>query len=382
MNREKANPAPGRVRDSVLTTSNDQEGAEVRSSLSRESEKSMSTSRRINPDSIQTLWFTVGVVGFLAATSFMVSFAGLTEVAKWVGVPTWMRWTIPAFIDMAILAYSMAVLIHRSRGEATWRSWISLSLFTGVSVVANAAHALSIEHEVIWQAWIGAGLAALAPIGVFAATEELGRLAVEQPEPHGKTRKIKDLGEYQSAETPAVESASVPRPAVEQPTTIVAPEPVIESKSAIENAPVVAATVVEDPDYEPDPDPDPEPDPEPEKDAEVAPVEEAVESTPLFDQVAQDAEPVRSPEPAPVAKALAATTPKLTVVSNAVKPAPVAELDKLARFVSVEVTAGRTPTAKVVAELLEVSERTARRKLASLKETRPEIFTATERKQA
>lgn len=378
MNREKANPAPGRVRDSVLTTSIEQEGAEVRSSLSRKSEKSMSTSRRINPDSIQTLWFTVGVVGFLAATSFMVSFAGLTEVAKWVGVPVWMRWTIPAFIDMAILAYSMAVLIHRSRGASTWRSWISLSLFTGVSVVANAAHALSIEHEVIWQAWIGAGLAALAPIGVFAATEELGRLAVEQPEPRIKSRKIKDLGEYQNSEAHDVESAVLSRRAVEQSETAVAPEPVIESTPAVEAAPVVAPIVVEEPEDEPDP----EPDPQPEKPKEEAPVQDAAEGTPLFDQVAQETEPSRAIEPAPVAMAPIATAPKLTVVGNTAKAAPVAELDKLARFVSVEVTDGRTPSAKAIAELLEVSERTARRKLASLKETRPEIFSAAERKQA
>lgn len=378
MSREKANPAPGRVRDSVLTTSNDQEGAEVRPSLSRKSEKSMSASRRINPDSIQTLWFTVGVVGFLAATSFMVSFAGLTEVAKWVGVPTWMRWTIPAFIDMAILAYSMAVLIHRSRGGSTWRSWMSLSLFTGVSVVANAAHALSIEHEVIWQAWIGAGLAALAPIGVFAATEELGRLAVEQPAPRAKAPKIEDLGECQKAEMSAIPADSVPRPAVEQIAPVATPEPVVEPKPAVKTIPTVTPGVVEDPED----DPDPQPDPEPEKSEEVAPVEEAVESTPLFDEVAQDIEPVRSPEPAPWAKTPIATAPKLTVVGNTAKAAPVAELDKLARFVSSEIAEGRTPSAKAVAELLEVSERTARRKLASLKETRPEIFSAAERKQA
>lgn len=349
----------------------------MRSSLSRKTEKSMSTSRRINPDSIQTLWFTVGVVGFLAATSFMVSFAGLTEVAKWVGVPSWMRWTIPAFIDMAILAYSMAVLIHRSRGETTWRSWMSLSLFTGVSVVANAAHALSIEHEVIWQAWIGAGLAALAPIGVFAATEELGRLAVEQPAAHTKAQKVEDLGEYQKAATPVIPPVSKPRPAVEPIAPAITPEAVVESEPVVKTIPV-AAPVVEDPED----DPDPQPDPEPEKSEEVAPVEEAVESTPLFDQVAQDTEPVLSPEPAPVATAPIVTAPKLTVVGNAVKAAPIAELDKLARFVSNEIAEGRIPSAKAVAELLEVSERTARRKLASLKETRPEIFSASERKQA
>lgn len=316
----------------------------------------MSTSRRINPDSIQTLWFTVGVVGFLAATSFMVSFAGLTEVAKWVGVPTWMRWTVPAFIDMAILAYSLAVLIHRSRGEATWASWISLSLFTGVSVIANAAHALSIEHAVNWQAWIGAGIAALAPIGVFAATEELGRLAVEQPASAPKQEPVESLGERpapaaRSEELPMTPPISAPAPAL---------PPVVEIK----------------PEPDEDPEPPTTPEPEPTK-KEESPEVEAEADTPLFDQVVEEAvaEPVREPEPVALA-------PKLTVVSAPQRGAEVTDLDKLTRWVALELEAGRTPSAKAAAELLEASERTARRKLASLKESRPEVFSAAERKQA
>lgn len=323
----------------------------------------MSTSRRINPDSIQTLWFTVGVVGFLAATSFMVSFAGLTEVAKWVGVPTWMRWTVPAFIDMAILAYSLAVLIHRSRGEATWASWISLSLFTGVSVIANAAHALSIEHAVNWQAWIGAGIAALAPIGVFAATEELGRLAVEQP---ALTLK-QELLESQS-EHPAPQRQSPAARSDEQPMTppMSTPSPVLPPVEEIK----------------PEPDEDPEPpitpEREPNKTEDFPETEaEAEAATPLFDQVVEEAvaAPVREPEPVAVA-------PKLTVVSAPQRAVAVTDLDELTRWVALEVEAGRTPSAKAAAELLEASERTARRKLASLKENRPELFSTSERKQA
>lgn len=318
----------------------------------------MSTSRRINPDSIQTLWFTVGVVGFLAATSFMVSFAGLTEVAKWVGVPTWMRWTVPAFIDMAILAYSLAVLIHRSRGEATWASWISLSLFTGVSVIANAAHALSIEHAVNWQAWIGAGIAALAPIGVFAATEELGRLAVEQPASAPKKEPVESLGERPTP-APAARSEELP-----MTPPMSAPSPVLPPVEEIK------------PEPDEDPEPPTTPEPEPTK-KEDSPETETESATPLFDQVIEEAVTVPVREPKPTAPA-----PKLTVVSAPQRAVEVTDLDKLTRWVALELEAGRTPSAKAAAELLEASERTARRKLASLKENRPEIFSTSERKQA
>lgn len=139
--------------------------------------------RRINPDSQRMLWVAVGLVGFVGCISFMVSFAGLVAVAEWAGLPPTMRWTVPIFIDTAILVYSIAVLIHRSRGDKTWASWISLAAFTFVSVLANVGHVLLIaDPEIdIFRTWIGAVVAGMAPIGVFAATEELGRLAILRP---------------------------------------------------------------------------------------------------------------------------------------------------------------------------------------------------------
>lgn len=366
MTREKANPAPGMVRDSALTKSDVKVGIEADSSLPKNAGRNVRTSRRINPDSIQTLWFTVGIVGILAATSFMVSFAGLTEVAKWVGVPSWMSWTVPAFIDLSIIAYSLAVLVHRSRGEATWASWLSLGLFTGVSVIANAAHALSFPHENAWQAWIGAGIAALAPVGVFAATEELGRLAVEQPAT--ATSGVVDLGEtLQGRETSHHPVAPALPPATE----------------ALPDALPSPAEPVAAPDPEDDPeDPTPTPTkPEPEQDR----VEASDENTPLFEQAMQESAEAElpAPEPAPVAQSIA--LPKLAVV-----PAPtpaakgnVTDMDKLTRFVKAEIQAGRgIPTTAAVQEHLEVSNRTARRRMADLKTNRPELFNSADRKQA
>lgn len=143
--------------------------------------KHRSSADRINPDSIHTLWFTVILVGFLAIASFMVSFTGLRDVAAWAGIPEWLRWAVPVFIDVAILAYTMAVLIHRSRGEKVWPSWVSLAGFTAFSMMANAAHAIALDHPNMWQRSIGASIAALAPVAVFAATEQLGRLVIRSP---------------------------------------------------------------------------------------------------------------------------------------------------------------------------------------------------------
>ncbi|WP_431711440.1 DUF2637 domain-containing protein [Glutamicibacter uratoxydans] len=138
--------------------------------------------RRIDPDSHKMLWIAVGLVGFVGAISFMVSYSGLVAVAEWAGLPPAMRWAVPIFIDTAILVYSIAVLIHRSRGEKTWASWTSLAAFTLVSVLANVGHVLLDERSMDdFRTWIGALVAGMAPIGVFAATEELGRLAIARP---------------------------------------------------------------------------------------------------------------------------------------------------------------------------------------------------------
>lgn len=352
MSGEKVNPAP--VQGTGSSTSQSQlasMGCEVLSSVTETPAARVPRSQRINPDSIQALWFTVGLVGFLVATSFMVSFAGLTEVAAWVGLPVWMRWTVPAFIDVAILAYSLAVLIHRSRGEKTWPSWVSLGLFTCVSVIANAAHALSVEHSILWQALIGAGLAALAPIGVFAATEELGRLVVEQPVTMPRAN-----GE------PAVAGPVVPA-SVEPPR--IEPDP--------EDDP--------EPPQDPEPSPDPSPEPNPIK-TEESP------AAPVAAAEAQDRTPVEERTPVfeeitAARNALDVEAPVLSVVEPTTALGPnVSDFDQLTRWVVARVNEGQVPSAKDAALLLGVSDRTARRKLAALREEKPQIFVAAARKQA
>lgn len=138
------------------------------------------------------LWFTVLLVLLLGVTSFMVSFNGLHDVASWVGLPPWLRWTVPVFIDIAILAYSMAAVIHRARGEAVALTWGTLMVFTLISVFANGAHALTVGGgQSAAQSWIGAAIAAAAPLSVFAATEELSRLAFGKPDGE---RSFEDTG--------------------------------------------------------------------------------------------------------------------------------------------------------------------------------------------
>lgn len=139
------------------------------------------TGHRINPDDRRFIMMvTVGTV-IAGLVAFAISFVALMEVAAWLGLPSWMHWAIPAFIDVAILVYAASILVHKARGEPTWKSWFMLGSFTALSVVANVAHALSHEQQTQWQSIIAAVIAGMVPFAIFAATEQLASMAVEDP---------------------------------------------------------------------------------------------------------------------------------------------------------------------------------------------------------
>jgi hypothetical protein len=147
-------------------------------------DKPKSKSRRINPDAIPVLATAVALVSLLMITSFAVSFSGIYEVSAWTGLPTFLQWLPAVFIDAAILAYTISLVVFKARGESTWRTLTGLTAFAAVSVVANIAHTLSFWNGslVDFRAWVGVLITAAAPIAVLLASEEITRLAFEQPE--------------------------------------------------------------------------------------------------------------------------------------------------------------------------------------------------------
>lgn len=141
-------------------------------------------SRRINPDAIPVLATAVGLVTLLMVTSFAVSFSGIYEVSAWTGLPAFLQWLPAIFIDAAILAYTISLIVFKARGESVWRTLLGLSGFAFVSVVANISHTLSFWDGSLtdFRAWVGVLITASAPIAVLLASEEITRLAFEQKE--------------------------------------------------------------------------------------------------------------------------------------------------------------------------------------------------------
>lgn len=372
-------------------------------SSSRGTSVSKTAGRRINPDSLTTLWFTVILICTLGLCSFMVSFNGLHDVAAWVGLPWWMRWAVPIFIDIAILAYSMAAVIHRARHETVWPTWVTLGAFTAVSVVANAAHALSIgEGQTVVQSWIGAGIAAMAPIAVFAATEQLSRLAfaVDRPAeaspapeqvPSAATEKREEpkpvatqdpvRARIEAPSSPAERMALAGRPAADrQGTPQVAPlrstsedrpvrqfsSPVADQAATTPATPPVTATTPARPV------------------AEVAAEEPKAATAPAATPTVPEAAATSPAAPAAVAeqeKSLPETTaeepaeePKVAEKPAGGSQSVVAEDDEFAAWVAAQHAEGTVVTGAMAGKFLNKSERTGRTRLNALKDERPEIF--------
>jgi hypothetical protein len=139
-------------------------------------------SPRINPDAIPVLATAVGLVSLLMITSFAVSFSGIYEVSAWTGLPAFLQWLPAVFIDAAILAYTISLIVFKARGESVWRTLLGLSGFATVSVIANISHTLSFWDGSLadFRAWVGVIITASAPIAVLLASEEITRLAFEE----------------------------------------------------------------------------------------------------------------------------------------------------------------------------------------------------------
>src|SRR5699024_919983 len=135
--------------------------------------------KRINPDSGQFIRIVVGGVMVAGLVAFSISFVALYQVAEWLGLPPWMWWAVPIFIDVMLLVSAGLALIYKARGEKTWPAWSALGAFTLLSMIANGAHALAHPHEAEWQAYIGVLIAAMVPIAIFVATEHLSRVAIQ-----------------------------------------------------------------------------------------------------------------------------------------------------------------------------------------------------------
>ncbi|MGQ7788350.1 DUF2637 domain-containing protein [Nesterenkonia sp. K-15-9-6] len=319
--------------------------------------------RRVNPDSgIFIRVIVVGVV-LLGLVAFAISFVALMDIAHWLGLPRWMHWSIPVFIDLAILIYAGAVLIHKARGESTVISWLVLLTFTAVSVVANSAHAIAYGSGTEWESWIGAGIAAMVPMAIFIATEQLARIAVENPQT--RRREVQDATRWEAtlAEQER-ERLEMEAQYAEQKAELTARRAAAERQAQLEQEEHETQLAIARAERE--------------KRVKEATKTQEPESQPGYQGAQGNGVPTTprriqgSVQPTPTQDSAQSSTGE--PARQVSRPRTSSAVATSEAWVRDQVEAGHTPTGMELAEALGLSERTARRHLQKIKETHPEWF--------
>lgn len=138
---------------------------------------------RIDPDDRRVLIVVLALVLVVAAAAGVASFAGQTAMGPYTGLPPWLYFVIPLFIDLPIMVVSFLIPIFRARGESVVTSWIMLGTLTGLSSAINVVHVLGANGGTLnVNTLTGCIIMGLAPIVIMIAFEETVRLAVHTPE--------------------------------------------------------------------------------------------------------------------------------------------------------------------------------------------------------
>ncbi len=106
---------------------------------------------------------TGGLVFFLAASAFVLSYDALYQVALANGITPKLAWLWPLTLDAVMIAASLAVLRNSLNGEQARYAWVLVGIFTVLSITFNTLHAP--------DTWLARGVFALPPAVVFLSFE-------------------------------------------------------------------------------------------------------------------------------------------------------------------------------------------------------------------
>lgn len=131
--------------------------------------------KRFHADTPFVLGVLLFLVAALAAASFYVSFSGLYAAAAWaVGVNPPLQFAVPIMLDVAIVAFTLALFVERERGEKVVGTWIAIATFALASATANILHTLEVTTAVtLGQLIVGAVISGGAPILLAFATDKI-----------------------------------------------------------------------------------------------------------------------------------------------------------------------------------------------------------------
>ncbi|WP_018771406.1 DUF2637 domain-containing protein [Arthrobacter sp. 162MFSha1.1] len=185
---------------------------------------------RISPESRPIAYTAVGVASLIYAGAFTTSFFGQAALAVHMAIPAALQYVVPVVIDLALVLFTLATLLRKTRGESTLWTNIMTGFWTATSIVSNIAHVLvpaGPAESWSFGTYTGAALSALMPLGALGASLVLENLLIEPPTATAAVSAPKverPAAEVAEARVPVVEaSAPVTRPAASEAAVMPAP---------------------------------------------------------------------------------------------------------------------------------------------------------------
>jgi hypothetical protein len=141
--------------------------------------------RRFHADTPFVLGVLLFLVAAMAGASFYVSFSGLFAAAAWaVGDNPPLQFAVPIMLDVAIIAFTLSLFVERERGERVWGTWMAISIFAGVSAIANIFHTLQVSTAVnVQELVIGGVISGGAPILLAFASDKIAKRVFKPADP-------------------------------------------------------------------------------------------------------------------------------------------------------------------------------------------------------
>ncbi|MEW1813056.1 DUF2637 domain-containing protein [Pseudarthrobacter phenanthrenivorans] len=192
---------------------------------------------RISPESRPIAYTAVGVAALIYTGAFTTSFFGQAALAAHMAIPAALQYVVPIVIDLALVLFTLATLLRKTRGETTLWPNIMTAFWTLVSISANVLHVFVPAGPVeSWNfgTYTGAALSALMPLGALGASLVLENLLIERPTASAVSAP--------KVEQPPAEVMETGVPVVEAPTPVTRPfTPAEAGMPALTLVPVPAA---------------------------------------------------------------------------------------------------------------------------------------------
>ncbi|KIC68698.1 DUF2637 domain-containing protein [Pseudarthrobacter phenanthrenivorans] len=176
---------------------------------------------RISPESRPIAFTAVGVATLIYAGAFTTSFFGQAALAAHMAIPSALQYVVPVVVDLALVLFTLATLLRKTRGESTLWTNLATAAWTTVSIAANVLHVLvpaGAAESWNFGIYTGAALSALMPLGALGASLVLENLLIEPPAAvHPAASAVVAVPVAKEPAVEAPDAPSEPAPAVEAP---------------------------------------------------------------------------------------------------------------------------------------------------------------------